>query len=61
MVCSSCQGELVIRRVAHPPYRLAHLDAVCLGCGAWFWAHVSWILEPSQKWTSADIKCDCPV
>src|SRR5271156_4738906 len=57
MLWSSCQGELVVRRVVHPPSRPTHLDAVCLDCGAKFWAHVLLLFEPSQEWTSVDIKC----
>jgi hypothetical protein len=60
MICSSCQGELVVRRVAHPAYRPTHLDAVCLKCGAKFWTHDDFFVETNPKWTSADIKCDCP-
>jgi hypothetical protein len=61
MVCPSCKAELVVRRVAHPPYRPTHLDAVCLDCGAKFWTHADFFFAPRQKWTSADTKCDCPV
>jgi hypothetical protein len=60
MSCSSCQGELVVRRVAHPAYRPTHLDAVCLDCGAWFWTHLT-LLFQRLKWTSAATKYDCPV